>query len=77
MKKISFGEPWMTFVITLIVLSVFIIICVFWDVYNVYKSSKKILHLWKNKLFAEQKNAQQSWKEIASLSTKRCQSWAA
>jgi len=47
--------------ITLIELSVFITICIFLDVYNVCKLSKKIVHLWKTKLFAEQKNAQQRW----------------
>jgi len=35
----------------------------------------KILHPWKDELFAEQKNAQQRWIKIASLS-KRCQSLA-
>jgi len=39
-------------VITLTVLTVFITICIFLDVYNVYKPSKKVLHLWKTKLFA-------------------------
>jgi len=34
-------------VITLIVLSVFIAICIFLDVHNVYKPSKKILHMEK------------------------------
>ena len=38
--------------------------------------AKNILLLWQSKLFAEQKNAQQRWIKIASLSTKRCQSWA-
>jgi len=56
MKKISFLRTVNDVVITLIVLSGFIIICIFLDVYNVYKPSKKILHLWKTKLFAEQKN---------------------
>jgi len=37
----------------------------------------KILHPWKTKLFAEQKNAYQRWIQIASLCTKLCQSWAA
>jgi len=42
-------------VITLIVLSVFMIICIFLDICSVYKPSKKILHLWKTKRFAERK----------------------
>ena len=41
--------------ITLIALIVFITICIFLDVYNVFQPRKKILHLRKNKLFAEQK----------------------
>jgi len=45
MKKISFLRTVNDVVITLIVLSGFIIICIFLDVYNVYKPSKKILHL--------------------------------
>jgi len=57
MKKISSWRTVNDIVITLIVLSVFITIFIFLDVYNVYKPSKKILHLWKTKLFAEQKNA--------------------
>jgi len=46
-------------VITLIVLSIFITICIFLDVYNVYKPRKKNIAPVKTKLFAEQKNAQQ------------------
>jgi len=45
MKKISFLRTVNDVVITLIVLSGFIIICILLDVYNVYKPSKKILHL--------------------------------
>jgi len=63
-------------VITLLVLSVFITICIFLDVYHIYRPNKKILHVWKTKPFAEQKNAQQRSIKIACLSTKRCQSWA-
>jgi len=36
----------------------------------------KILHLWKAKVYAEQKNPQQRWIKTASLSTQWCQSWA-
>ena len=45
MKKISSWRTVNDIVITLIVLSVFITICIFLDVYNVYKPRKKILHL--------------------------------
>jgi len=55
MKKISSWRTVNDIVITLIVLSVFITICIFLDVYNVYKTSKKIFAPVKNKLFAEQK----------------------
>jgi len=55
MKKISFWRTVNDVVITLTVLTVFITICIFLDVYNVYKPSKKVLHLWKTKLFAKQK----------------------
>jgi len=41
MKKISCWKTVNDIAITLIVLSVFITICIFLGVYNVYKSSKK------------------------------------
>jgi len=50
MKKMS----WRTvndIVIILIVLSVFITICIFLDVYNVYRSSKKTFAPMKNQTF--------------------------
>jgi len=59
MKKISSWRTVNDIVITLIVLSVFITICIFLDVYNVHKPSKKKFAPVKNKLFAEQKHAQQ------------------
>jgi len=40
MKKISYWRTVNGIVITLVVLSVFITICIFLDVYNVYKNSK-------------------------------------
>jgi len=51
MKKISSWRTVNDIVITLIVLSVFITICIFLDVYNVYKPSKKNFAPVKNQTF--------------------------
>jgi len=51
MKKISSSRTVNDIVITLIVLSVFITICIFFDVYNVYKLSKSNFAPVKNQTF--------------------------
>ena len=76
MKKISSWRTVNDIVITLIVLSVFNTICIFLDVYNVYKPSKKFCTCEKTNVSLNKKNTQQGWKKFASLSTRRCQSWA-
>jgi len=59
MKKISSWRTVNDIVITLIVLSVFITICIFLDVYNVYKPSKKNFAPGKPNFSLNKKNAQQ------------------
>jgi len=51
MKKISSWRTVNDIVITLLVLSVFIAICIFLDVYNVYKPSNKNFTPVKNQTF--------------------------
>jgi len=69
-KKHCLWEPWMTMLLlTLIIaLSVSVTICIFWNAYDVHKASNEHFAPVKKQTFAEQKNAQQRWIKIASLS---------